>query len=183
MFLKDVERLHKCQTKHKNSPLTHSNTCCGPACPETNSVCVTNSPGSQPAAVSLAASQPATRQPTALSRNFKAVSPARPGLQQPAASLTLALTANLGTTARVTPLQLCQTQCGPRDRSPPGSLSMGLSRQEYWRGLPRPPPGDRPDPGIEPESLTSPAVAGGFFITSATWEAPRSNQREPNMHH
>uniref|UniRef100_G3N0Q5 LY6/PLAUR domain containing 6 n=1 Tax=Bos taurus TaxID=9913 RepID=G3N0Q5_BOVIN len=38
-------------------------------------------------------------------------------------------------------------------------LSMGFSRQEYWSGLPCPPPGDLPDPGIEPESLTSPALA------------------------
>ena len=40
---------------------------------------------------------------------------------------------------------------------------MGLSRQEYWSGLSFPPPGDLPDPGIEPESLRSPALAGGFF--------------------
>ena len=50
-------------------------------------------------------------------------------------------------------------------------LSMGSSRQEYWSGLPCPPPGDLPDPGIEPVSLLSPALAGGFFTTSATWEA------------
>ena len=50
-------------------------------------------------------------------------------------------------------------------------LSMGFSRQEYWSGLPCPPPGDFPDPGIEPMSLMSPALAGGFFTTSATWEA------------
>ena len=49
-------------------------------------------------------------------------------------------------------------------------LSMGFSRQEYWSGLPCPPPGDLPDPGIEPVSLTSPALAG-FFTASATWEA------------
>ena len=48
-------------------------------------------------------------------------------------------------------------------------LSMGFSRQEYWRGLPCPPPEDLPDLGIEP---ASPALAGGFFATSATWEAP-----------
>ena len=47
-------------------------------------------------------------------------------------------------------------------------LSMGFSRQEYWSGLPCPPPGDLPDPGIEPSSLMSPASAGGFFTTSAT---------------
>ena len=51
-------------------------------------------------------------------------------------------------------------------------LSTGLSRQEYWRGLPLPTPGDLPNPGIEPTSLTSPALAGRFFTTSATWEAP-----------
>ena len=44
-------------------------------------------------------------------------------------------------------------------------LSMGFSRQEYWSGLPRPPPGDLPNPGIEPMSLMSPALAGGFFTT------------------
>ena len=48
---------------------------------------------------------------------------------------------------------------------------MGFSRQEYWSGLPFPPPGDLPNPGIEPESLTSPALAGRFFTTSTTLEA------------
>ena len=43
-------------------------------------------------------------------------------------------------------------------------LSMGFSRQEYWSGLPCPPPGDIPDPGIQPSSLASPTLAGGFFI-------------------
>ena len=50
-------------------------------------------------------------------------------------------------------------------------LSVGFSRQEYCSGLPCPPPGDLPDPGIEPESLMSPALAGGFLTTSTTWEA------------
>ena len=45
-------------------------------------------------------------------------------------------------------------------------LSMEFSRQEYWSGLPCLPPGDLPDPGIEPTSLTSPALAGRFFTTS-----------------
>ena len=49
-------------------------------------------------------------------------------------------------------------------------LTMGFSRQEYWSGLPRPPLGDLPDPGIEPRSPESPALAGGFFTTSVTWE-------------
>ena len=48
------------------------------------------------------------------------------------------------------------------------SLSMGFSRQEYWSGLPCPPPGDLPDPGTELLSLMSPALAGGLFTTSAT---------------
>ena len=63
---------------------------------------------------------------------------------------------------------------GPNEQPP---LSMGFSRQEYWSGFPFPPPGDLPDPGIKPRSLMSPAVAGGFFSTSATWEAP---QRQPD---
>ena len=41
-------------------------------------------------------------------------------------------------------------------------LSVGFSRQEYWIGLPCPPPGDLPNPGIEPESLTSPALTGSL---------------------
>ena len=45
-------------------------------------------------------------------------------------------------------------------------LSMGLSRQEYWSGLPCPPPGDLPHPGIKPVSLLSPALADGFFTTT-----------------
>ena len=48
---------------------------------------------------------------------------------------------------------------------------MGFSRQEYWSGLPCPPQGDLPDPGIEPASLMSPVLAGGIFTTCATWEA------------
>ena len=42
-------------------------------------------------------------------------------------------------------------------------LSMKFSRQKYWRGLPFPPPGDLPDPGIEPASPVSPTLAGRFF--------------------
>ena len=50
-------------------------------------------------------------------------------------------------------------------------LSMEFSRQEFWSGLPFPTLGDLPNPGIEPVSLVSPALAGGFFTTSTTWEA------------
>ena len=51
-------------------------------------------------------------------------------------------------------------------------LSIKFSSQEYWSALPFPPPGDLPVPGIELASLLSPAQAGRFFTTSATWEAP-----------
>ena len=50
-------------------------------------------------------------------------------------------------------------------------LSMGFSRQEYCSGLPFPPTWDLPEPGIELLSLMSPALAGGFFTSSTTWEA------------
>ena len=50
-------------------------------------------------------------------------------------------------------------------------LSMGLSRQEYWSGLPFPTPGDLRDPGMNPPSLASPALADELFTTSTTWEA------------
>ena len=50
-------------------------------------------------------------------------------------------------------------------------LSMQFSRQECWSGSPCPPPGNLHDPGTEPVSLTSPALAGGFFTTTTTWEA------------
>ena len=49
-----------------------------------------------------------------------------------------------------------------------GPLSVGFSRKEYWYGLPCPPPGDLPDPGIVPASLMSPELAGGFLPTSDT---------------
>ena len=48
---------------------------------------------------------------------------------------------------------------------------MGFSRQEYWSGLPCPPPRDLPDPEIGPASLMLPALASEFFTMSAIWEA------------
>ena len=57
------------------------------------------------------------------------------------------------------------------DFSPQAPPSMGFPRQEHWSGLPCLPPGDLPNPGTELMSLLSPALAGGFFTTSATWEA------------
>ena len=59
--------------------------------------------------------------------------------------------------------QSCPTFCDPMDCQAP--LSMKFSRQEYWNRLPFPTPGDLPDPGIEPVSPASPALAGGFFTT------------------
>ena len=67
-------------------------------------------------------------------------------------------------------LQLCLTLRDAMDCSPPDSSVHGDS-QEYWSGLPCPPPEDLPDPEIEPTSLMSPALAGGFFTISATWQA------------
>ena len=59
----------------------------------------------------------------------------------------------------------------PRTVACQAPLSVGFSRQEYGSGLPIPSPGYLPKPEIEPESLRSPALAGRFFTTSATWEA------------
>ena len=56
--------------------------------------------------------------------------------------------------------------CDPRDSSRQYPLSMTCFRQEYWSGLPFPPLGDLPDPGIEAASLASPTLAGGFFTTA-----------------
>ena len=50
-------------------------------------------------------------------------------------------------------------------------LSMGFSRREYSREVLFPPTGDLPDPGMEPASFASPAMAGGFFTTGTTWKA------------
>ena len=77
--------------------------------------------------------------------------------------------------SRCSCVQLFATPC----QSP---LSMRFSRQEYRSGLPCPPPGDLSDPGIEPMSLLSPAWAGGFFSTNATWEANTpSRSREATL--
>ena len=57
-------------------------------------------------------------------------------------------------------LQSCLTLCGPVDCNPPGSSVHGILQARNWSGLPRPPPGELPDPGIEP---VSPALAGRFL--------------------
>ena len=61
------------------------------------------------------------------------------------------------------------------------SLPMEFSRQEYWSGVPFLTAGDLPDPGIKPESLVSPALAGGFFTFRATWEALRLGVQHYNL--
>ena len=62
-------------------------------------------------------------------------------------------------------LQSYPTLCNPMDCSLPGS-SMGFSRQEYWSGLPSPPPGDLPNPGIEPRPPVTPALQADFLLLS-----------------
>ena len=59
------------------------------------------------------------------------------------------------------------------DHSSPGSSVQRFSGHEYWNGLPFSPPGDLPDPGIEPTSLMSLALAGGFFTSSATSDSSK----------
>ena len=59
--------------------------------------------------------------------------------------------------------QLSLTLSDPMDYSLPGSSVHGVSRQEYWSGLPFPSPGDSSQLRIEPEALVSPALAGGFL--------------------
>ena len=65
------------------------------------------------------------------------------------------------------PVQLLGTPWTVARQAP---LSMGFSRQEDWSGLPRPRPGHLPDPGMEPACLLCPALAGGLFTTSTTWQ-------------
>ena len=66
-------------------------------------------------------------------------------------------------------VQLCAT---PWTEKPGRLQSIGLHKQEYWNGLLFLSPGDLPNSGSKPMFLMSPALAGRFFTTSATWEAP-----------
>ena len=70
---------------------------------------------------------------------------------------------------RAEPLQLCPTLCNPMNCSPQVS-SVGSSRQEYWSGLPCPPPGDLLNPGIEPLSSASPALQADSLPTEPPGE-------------
>ena len=69
--------------------------------------------------------------------------------------------------------QSCLTLCNPVDthQTP---LSLGFSRQEHWSGLPFPPPGHLPDPGLEHTSLLSSALAGRFFTTAPSGKPPKT---------
>ena len=77
--------------------------------------------------------------------------------------------------SRFSRARLCVTPWAVARRAP---LSMRVSRQEYWSGLPCLSPGNLLYPGIELASLMSPALTGGFFTTSATWEASEDKEQE-----
>ena len=74
---------------------------------------------------------------------------------------------------RAKSLLLCLTLCDPMD---PVRLLCPWNSPEYWSGLPFPSLGDLPNASIEPVSLRSPGLAGGFLTTSATWEPQGSPQ-------
>ena len=65
-------------------------------------------------------------------------------------------------------LQSCLTLCDAKTVACQTPLYMGFSRQEHWSELPCPPPGNFPNPGLEPASLMSPALVGKFLTTSTT---------------
>ena len=66
--------------------------------------------------------------------------------------------------------QSCPTLCNPMDWSLSGSSIHGILQEEYWSGLPS--LGNLPNPGIVPESLVSPALAGRFFTTEPPGKLP-----------
>ena len=77
--------------------------------------------------------------------------------------------------------QLCPTPCNPTDCSPPGSSVQGILQARILEEeSPFPPPGDLPNPGLEPKSLASPALAGGFFTTSASGK-PKGHQNSETL--
>ena len=76
-------------------------------------------------------------------------------------------------------IQSCPTLSAPWNVACQAPLSMEFFRQEYWSGVSFPTPGDLPDPGTEPTSLTFPALASGFFITAAA--AAKSLQSCPTL--
>ena len=79
---------------------------------------------------------------------------------------------------RAKSLQSCLTCVTPWTGARQAPLSVGFSRQEHWSGLPSPPPGDLPGPGVGLTSLLSPALARRFFTSSATWEAAQRLRKQ-----
>ena len=76
----------------------------------------------------------------------------------------------LASQCRAESLQSCPALCDPMDYSPPGPTVPGLLQAGILEWVAMPSPEDLPDPGIKPAFLMSPALAGGFFTTDATWE-------------
>ena len=77
--------------------------------------------------------------------------------------------------------QLCPTLCDPMDCSPPGSSSMGFSKQEYCSGFPCPSPGDLPDPRVELESSAAPALQEDS-LPQSHWGSPNTSWRNNQKH-
>ena len=73
------------------------------------------------------------------------------------------------------------TLCNPMDLAHQVPLFIGISRQEYWSGLPCPLPGDLRDPGIEAPSLEPSVLAGRFFTSTAIWEAQLTSRVGQNI--
>ena len=73
-------------------------------------------------------------------------------------------------------LQLCLTLVTQWTRASQALLSMGFSGQAYWSGLPCSSPGNLPNPGIKPESLMFPTLAGRFFTTAPPGKPGDQNQ-------
>ena len=78
---------------------------------------------------------------------------------------------SMGTCICAKSLQSCRTLCNLMDCSPPGSSACGILQAKILEWVSMPYSRDLPDPGIEPVSLMSPALAGGFFTTSTTQES------------
>jgi len=76
----------------------------------------------------------------------------------------------------------CLTLWDPVDCSPPGSSVLGISWQENWSGLPFPPPGDRPNPGIKSTSPASPALTGRRFFTTELPVKPTVTLTQTHRH-
>ena len=76
----------------------------------------------------------------------------KPGIEFTLSGSVTSAKALLVHEVKVPVTQLCLTLCDPMDCSPPPPLSTEFSRQDYWSELPFPPPGDLPDPVIEPKS-------------------------------